>query len=135
MPGSSDLQAVMPRIALLFEHPTLNGGERSILASVERLRGRFEFEAFAPGGGPLRGAREEAGVVVRASPLMDEDGGRLRRVDGIASLVTAVRGSGADVLHGNSLAMGRLTGAVAPYVEAVCTAHLRDIIGLSASAV
>lgn len=124
----------MARVALLFEYPTLNGGERSVLAAIERLRTRLEFVAFVPPGGPLTRALDEAGVEVLPSPLIGADGRRLPRPEGLQRLVEVARASRADLLHGNSLAMGRLTGAVTARVEAVCTAHLRDIVGLSAAA-
>jgi glycosyltransferase involved in cell wall biosynthesis len=123
-----------PRIALLFEFPTLNGGERSLLAAVPELRRRFHLVAFAPGE-PLAAALAEAGVEVRPSPLLDDAGRRVPRVEAVTRLAEAVRDAGADVLHANSLAMGRLTGAAAPRLGIPCTAHLRDIIGLSAAAV
>lgn len=125
----------MSRVALLFEYPTLNGGERSILASVERLRGRFTFVAFVPPGGPLPAALEKVGVEVLPSPLFDDGGNRRPRPLAVSRLTDATRSIRADLLHGNSLAMGRLTGAAASQVDAACTAHLRDIVGLSSAAV
>lgn len=125
----------MLRIAVLFEYPTLLGGERSLLAAIERLRSRFEFVALAPQSGPLAGALCETGVNRIPSPLFDSGGHRLSRSAAVERLRDAVRLLQPDLLHGNSLAMGRLTGAVAPQLDVPCTAHLRDIITLSQAAV
>ncbi|MBA3313293.1 MAG: glycosyltransferase family 4 protein [Planctomycetota bacterium] len=124
----------MPRVALLFEYPTLLGGERSLLASVERLP-QHQFLAFAPQAGPLADALREHGIECFPSPLFEENGERLPRPLAASRLIDAVQSCGADLLHGNSLAMGRLTGAVASGLSVPCTAHLRDIIGLSKTAI
>lgn len=122
------------RIGLLFEYPTLNGGERSLLAAVPELCRRFHLIAFAPGE-PLAAALKDAGVEVCPSALFDDAGRRLPRAEVVNRVIGAVRDAGADLLHANSLAMGRLTGAAAPRDGIPCTAHLRDIINLSAAAV
>ena len=47
----------MPRVCLLFEYPTLNGGERSILAVLDEVRREgFEIAALVPTSGPLSNA-------------------------------------------------------------------------------
>ncbi len=53
----------------------------------------------------------------------------------IESLITAVEAARPDVLHANSLAMGRLHGAAASQLPCPTTAHLRDILKLSKAAV
>jgi glycosyltransferase involved in cell wall biosynthesis len=125
----------MHHIAVLFEYPTLLGGERSLLASLERLRDRFVFVAIAPEEGDLAQALREVGVTLIPTPLLDEQGCRVGRSLATSRLIEVVRNSGADLLHANSLAMGRLTGAIASQLPIPCTAHLRDIIGLSNAAV
>ena len=125
----------MPRIAVLFEYPSLLGGERSLLAAAERLKDRFEFVALAPSAGPLAEALHDAGIAIAPSPLFDETGNRLPRPLAVSQTIDAVREIHPDLLHANSLAMGRLTGAAASRLGVPCTAHLRDIIGLSAAAV
>jgi glycosyltransferase involved in cell wall biosynthesis len=60
--------------------------------------------------------------------------GRLSRDESIARLVSTCH-SGFDLLHANSLAMGRLTGAAATQLGIPCSAHLRDIVGLSSVAI
>jgi glycosyltransferase involved in cell wall biosynthesis len=125
----------MPRIALFFEYPTLLGGERSLLAAVERLRDRFEFVAFAPSQGPLAEALRENDIEIVSSPLLNDCGERLPRWRAASQLVEAARSCRADLLHANSLSMGRLTGSIASRAVIPCTAHLRDIIGLSKAAI
>lgn len=125
----------MPRIAVLFEYPTLLGGERSLLAIIERLRSRFEFIALAPEHGPLAEALRNAAIERHPSPLSDRAGKRLPRPQAVTQTLDVVRSLHADLLHANSLAMGRLTGAAAAVLDIPCTAHLRDIIGLSRAAV
>ncbi|MGC1276415.1 MAG: glycosyltransferase family 4 protein [Planctomycetaceae bacterium] len=125
----------MPRIAVLFEYPTLLGGERSLLALIEHLRPRFDFVALAPEHGPLADALRKAEIERHPSPLFAPSGQRLPRPLAVSQTLDAVRSLHADLLHANSLAMGRLTGAAAAHLDIPCTAHLRDIIGLSRAAV
>ena len=106
-----------------------------MLAALDRLRGRAEFVALAPAGGRLGGALRERGLEHVELTLRDERGERLPRAAAVANLADAVRRTAPDLLHGNSLAMGRLTGALAAELSLPCSAHLRDIIGLSRAAV
>lgn len=125
----------MHRIAVLFEYPTLLGGERSLLASIERLADHFEFLAIAPREGDLAKAIRKLEVKLIPSPLLDEQGSRVERSQAVSRLIRVVRESKVDLLHANSLAMGRLTGAVASELAIPCTGHLRDIVKLSHAAV
>ena len=44
----------MPRVLLLCEYPTLNGGEQSLLAVLPHLiAAGYAFDALAPAEGPL----------------------------------------------------------------------------------
>ena len=62
--------------------------------------------------------------------------GRRRPIEQILqALEAAVRKVRPDLIHGNSLSMGRITGTLAASTGLVSTAHLRDIVGLSATAV
>ena len=57
-------------VAILFEYPTLNGGERSMLSVLGVLRDRteFRFTALAPSEGMLADALRDIGI-----PLMPFD--------------------------------------------------------------
>lgn len=121
------------RVAILCEYPTLNGGERSMLACIDRLVGEdVRFTFLAPGCGPL--AAELQRRDVRHVPFdVRADGEKLPRRAVIDRLVNLCA-EGFDLLHANSLAMGRLSGAAATRLSIPCTAHLRDILKLSPAA-
>jgi len=136
----------MTRVLLLCEYPTLNGGERSLLAVIDRLRGSqpptaepapdaFQFFAIAPETGRLSAALQERGIALRPLHLHDTAGKRLSREEAVAQLHQTLQTVRPDVIHANSLAMGRLTGALGDVFPAPRTAHLRDIMKLSAAAI
>jgi glycosyltransferase involved in cell wall biosynthesis len=121
---------------LAFEFPTLNGGERSILAVLTQLVGtEFEFVALAPAQGPLAEALQCVGVPTLPFDVRDAFGMRRPSERLLEDLAVAIRRVRPDLVHGNSLSMARLTGSAAKQSPTVCTAHLRDIIGQSAAAV
>jgi len=127
---------MLQRIGLLFEYPTLNGGERSMLQSLGLIdSGEFELIALAPGRGRL--AEQLRAQSVRHIPfeLRDADGLRLPRDTAGRQLIETAGRHGITLLHANSLSMGRLTGSVVPSLAVPCVAHLRDIIGLSRAAI
>jgi glycosyltransferase involved in cell wall biosynthesis len=121
---------------LVFEFGTLNGGERSMLAVLPQFVGTdLEFVALAPAGGPLSGALGALGIPVLPFDTRRENGDRRdpsRLVEEIRSAAARVR---PDLIHGNSLSMGRLTGALATDMGVPATAHLRDIVGMTRRAV
>lgn len=125
----------MPKILLLCEYATLNGGERSLLAMLERLGGEFGTMAAAPPDGALADAIRLRGVEVVPFRTSDASGQRrsqesLRRE--LAAIIAARR---PDLLHANSLAMGRLSGPVAAELQLPSICHLRDIVKVSRRAV
>lgn len=123
------------RIAILFEYATLNGGERSMLAGLDWLQRHesgWEFVAVAPGRGRLAEVLAERHVeLIPWSVTAEPDCARLSREAIEASLTEAVQRAKADLLHANSLAMGRLTGRIAQQLTIPTTSHLRDILTLS----
>lgn len=130
----------MMRIAIAFEFPTLSGGEQSMLAVVDRLlsatpHGDFQFVAIAPERGRLADALASRGMHHIPLELRDAAGARLPRDVVCRNLISAVIQAAPDLLHANSLSMGRLTGAIAGDLPVPCAAHLRDILGLSRAAV
>jgi glycosyltransferase involved in cell wall biosynthesis len=126
----------IPRILLVFEFGTLNGGERSMLAVLPHFVGSdLEFVALAPAIGPLAAALGALGIPVLSYRARDERGERRRPPElqeQIRSVAARVR---PDLIHGNSLSMGRLTGALAAELGIASAAHLRDIVGLTKRAV
>jgi glycosyltransferase involved in cell wall biosynthesis len=126
----------MLRIAICFEYPTLNGGERSMLAVVDALGGEVaEFVMLAPAEGPLAESIATRGWELIPLRLSDTSGQRLSREAVMAHLAAAVAQSRAELVHANSLAMGRLTGAIATDLDIPSTAHVRDILRLSGAAI
>jgi glycosyltransferase involved in cell wall biosynthesis len=128
-------QKERPVIAVVFEFATLNGGERSMLAVFERCRGVCDVVALAPADGPLIDELHRLGIRHQPFSLRDSAGERLTREDCCARLIQTLQPIHPDLVHANSLSMGRLTGAVASELDAPCIAHLRDIIGLSRAAI
>lgn len=127
------------RIAILFEYATLNGGERSMLACLDWLQRNesgWEFVAIAPGSGPLAEMLEERRIELIPLPMTAEsDRARLSREETEAALIEAVHRARADLLHANSLAMGRLTGRIANRLNIPTLSHLRDILKLSTASI
>lgn len=126
-----------PRIAIVFEYGTLNGGEYSMLSVLDCLaaNGAFEFVAIAPEEGRLAGALEERGIEQVPVTLRVASGTRLPRETVCTNLLKTIQKCAPDLVHANSLAMGRLTGAIADQLDIPCLAHLRDIIKLSKAAI
>lgn len=122
----------MPHVAVLFEFPTLNGGEHSMLAVLQQLRRQagFRFSAVAPATGPLSDAFAELQIAVHPFQVRGADG-RKQPVERLRQqLQIIIRKLQPDLLHANSLAMSRLVGQCAPF-PCRCTGHLRDIINLN----
>ncbi len=126
----------MREILLLCEYPTLNGGERSMLATLDGLRAAsFAPVVMAPPAGPLSAELLRRGVELLPFCCRTESGDRFpldRLREELAALLHRRRPA---LLHANSLAMGRLSGPVAAELQLPSVAHLRDIIRLSAQAV
>ncbi len=121
---------------MFFEYATLSGGEFSLLAMLEALgQTEFEFVAAAPASGMLPGRLEQCGVEILPLTLTDTHGQK-RPVDQINShLLELVTRVSPDLVHSNSLSMGRMIGRIASQLPIPCTAHLRDIIKLNKRAV
>jgi glycosyltransferase involved in cell wall biosynthesis len=126
----------MPNVLLLCEYATLNGGERSMLATLDWLaKAGWVPVVAAPPGGPLAEELRTRGVEAVAFSVTDAAGRRLPRHrlrEDLASLLGRLQ---PEILHANSLSMGRLSGPVAAEGNVPSIAHLRDIVRLSAQAV
>ena len=126
----------MPNVLLLCEYPTISGGEQSMLTTLDRVRrAGIEAAVIAPPAGPLADALAAKGVEVLLFVFRDSTGNRLPQDRLRAELAQLLGRRRPDLLHANSLAMGRLSGPVATDLGLPSIAHLRDIIGLSAQAV
>lgn len=136
-PSLHDRPPMFRTIGLLFEFPTLLGGERSLLAAIAaRPTGiAARYLAFVPTGGPLDAALAAAGI--DATPFETRDAAGVRRPEPEiqADLAAAVARHPFDLVHANSLSAGRLLGRLAPHLPCPTTSHLRDIVKLSSAAV
>ena len=124
------------RVAVVCEYPSPNGGERSLLAMIDALpRTEFEFLILAPPSGDLADELRARSILHVPFCVRDQDGRVVARDVLIQQLCRVIDETQPHLLHANSLAMGRLTGAAAALLPIPCTAHLRDILNLSAAAV
>jgi glycosyltransferase involved in cell wall biosynthesis len=120
------------RVTVLCEYGTLQGGERSLLAMMDHLAdGSGQFTVVAPGTGRLADELRERGVSHVPLDLRDGSGRRFPRDTAEAALREAVRATRPDLLHANSLSMGRISGAISRELGIPATAHLRDILRVS----
>jgi glycosyltransferase involved in cell wall biosynthesis len=124
------------RVAWLFEYPTLNGGERSLLATLAGLREEaIEPVALAPAAGPLAAQLARENVEHIRFDTFDADGQKKPRETLRQSLADHVASLRPALLHANSISMGRLAGPVARVSRLPSLAHLRDIVGLGKGAI
>lgn len=122
-----------PHIAILFEFPTLSGGEISMLSVLERLH-QFQITAYAPATGPLADALCERNIPVLDFTLHPPTG-KLSIDAAHANLATLIAQHRPDLIHANSLSMSRLLGGMTDSVTIPQTGHLRDILKLSNKAI
>ena len=126
----------MPRLALLFEYATLSGGERSILATLEDVRGAgFDVAAIAPPTGPLAEELSHRGVDVLPLVTIDADENRLSQTRIREELAGVLKRLRPDLVHANSLSMGRLSGPVVVDAGLASISHIRDIVRISRRAI
>jgi len=126
----------MPEVLILCEYATLHGGERSMLAGLDRLRAAgFVPAVLAPTRGPLIDELARRGVETLPFECRAGDGVRrpLHRLR--EELADRLRCRRPALLHANSLAMARLSGPVAAELNLPSLGHLRDIVKLSRQAV
>jgi len=125
-----------PKVLLFFEYGTLNGGEFSMLAMLETLgQAELEFVAAAPTSGMLTERLEQCGVRVLPLKLRDTQDRKLSIEQINSHLVELARRVSPDLVHSNSLSMGRMVGRIASQLPIRCTSHLRDIIRLNKTVV
>ncbi|HBT78399.1 MAG TPA: hypothetical protein DEB39_16070 [Planctomycetaceae bacterium] len=120
----------------LCEYGSLNGGEQSLLAVLPLLREQgVRPNVLAPTEGNFIAALRNAGIETTPLPFAQTDSLEHKRRR-LAGLLGSLRGSGRlDLLHANSLSMGRLSGPVVAAMRTPSIAHLRDIIKLPNAAV
>lgn len=104
----------------------------------------YEFHAIAPETGPLAEALASREIPIhslvtheltKSSDASQNHQQRLPRHTILQNLSDCLQRLQPDLLHANSLSMGRLAGALGDHFFARRTAHLRDIIRLSKAAI
>ncbi|NQU19845.1 MAG: glycosyltransferase family 4 protein [Candidatus Nealsonbacteria bacterium] len=125
----------MPDLLLLCEYPTLNGGERSMLSTLAALAAaRFKPAVIGPVEGPLADELRRREIEIVPFSIGDAAGRRRSQATLREELAELLRRRRPDLLHANSLSMGRLAGPVAADLGLPSIAHLRDIVRLSSQA-
>ena len=126
----------MPSVLILCEYAALNGGERSMLSSLDGIvRAGYAVRIAAPAVGPLADALKSHGVEAVPFESSYPDGRRLTIEERRSRLAEILRIHRPALVHANSLAMGRLSGPVASELGVPSISHLRDIVALSRQAV
>lgn len=124
-----------PKILLFFEYGSLNGGEFSLLALLQGLGSEaFEFVAAVPSTGRLTTRLGHLGIRTIPLQIRNLQGKKRSMAEVSAHLESLIKRVSPDLVHANSLSMGRMLGRVAPQLSIPCTVHLRDIIKLSKAA-
>ncbi len=126
----------MTSVLILCEYAALNGGERSMLSTLDGVaRAGYEIRVAAPAVGPLADALQSHGVEAVSFESSYPDGSRLTIEERRGRLAEILRIHCPALVHANSLAMGRLAGPVAAELGVPSISHLRDIVALSRQAV
>ncbi len=126
----------MRKLMLLCEFATLNGGEQSMLSTLEGVAAAgFCPMVAAPPTGPLADTLRQHGIDLIPWTLHDERGRRCEQRVLRERLANLLSRHGPELLHANSLAMGRLAGPVVAEQRLPSIAHLRDIIRLRRAAI
>ncbi|MCA9042309.1 MAG: glycosyltransferase family 4 protein [Planctomycetaceae bacterium] len=124
------------RILICFEYTTLNGGEHSLLAALRLLKRKdLQFITAAPPEGRLFEALQALNLPIYPLQLRDKSGRKRSSEEINTELRSLIEQVQPDLVHANSLAMGRHLGRIAGDIHQPLTAHLRDIIRLSDQAI
>ena len=125
----------MADVLLLLEYAALNGGERSLLAVLEGLQqSGYRISAAAPPNGPLAEELMSRGVEVIPFDVCAPGGRRFSQTALRERLREIIVSRRPELVHANSLAMGRLSGPVVSDLGVCSVAHLRDMMSLTAAA-
>ena len=125
-----------PRLLLLCEYPTLNGGEQSMLSTLPAVAAAgFAVTVACPSAGPLAEHLRQLGIDQIALEMRSADGERYSQEECRERLQKSLVEQRPDLIHANSLSTARLSGPVAANLGLPSVGHLRDIVGLSRRAV
>jgi glycosyltransferase involved in cell wall biosynthesis len=124
------------RLLLLCEYPTLNGGEQSMLSTLETVSAAgFAVTVACPSTGALAERLHGLGIDQVAWETRSSDGGRYSQEECRDRLRRILVDQRSDLVHANSLSTARLSGPVVADLGLPSVGHLRDIVGLSRRAV
>jgi len=122
----------MPKVLVLCEYASLNGGERSLLTVLEHgIAEWVEIQVAAPAKGPLAESLAALGIAHLPLDLHDARGRRLALNECRCRVRDMMRATRPDVVHANSLSMSRLSGSVSAETGVPSLGHLRDIMRLN----
>ena len=123
-------------MAILSEFESRHGGENSLLAVLPHLMRRGVRPIIvAPDSGDFATAIRELGLELVDFRRTLSDGTPLAQSQVREALAAKLRRISPDLVHANSLAMGRLAGPVTKRLKLPGLAHLRDIVRLNRQAV
>ena len=115
-----------PRVLILCEYPTLNGGEHSLLSTLDELQKSFDVQVAAPSMGPLwETLQKNSGIQPIPFDLPAQQFSLADRRKKLSHLISYVQPA---LVHANSLSMSRLSGPVCAALEQPSLGHLRDMI-------
>ena len=126
----------MTDVLVICEYASLNGGERSLLSVMDRIRDDgFYISVAAPPTGDLAVELRNKSIVVREFITEDASGSRPTQDELRRRLADVIKQVSPDLVHANSLSVSRLVGPVARELGIPSCGHLRDILRLSSRAV
>ena len=121
---------------MLSEFESRHGGENSLLAILPHLmRCGVRPIVVAPNSGEFAAAVRELAIELVDFRRYLPDGTPLSQQEARQALAATLRRISPDLVHANSLAMGRLAGPVTKQLNLPGIAHLRDIVRLNRQAV
>lgn len=125
-------------VALLFEFPTLNGGEHSILTVLQQFAvdSVIRFTAIAPPDGPLADQLRQLNIPLVSFTVRSAAGVKRDVTDLKSELQAIVATLQPNILHANSLSMSCLLAQCQQQMVPVCcTGHIRDIMKIRTRAI
>src|SRR5262249_30507474 len=118
------------------EHPTLLGGERSMLATLPTVAAAgFDIQIAAPAAGPLADALREREISHAPLATIRDSKEHLLLEPTRAELAKLLARLCPDLVHANNLSIARISGPVVANAGIRSIGHLRDIVRLSHQAI